>query len=436
MSADTGRLSIKKSGPLTGTVTVPGDKSITHRAVIFSAMAKGFSTVRNYLPSEDCRATIGAFRQMGVEIRERGGILSIDSPGWQKFKKPQDIIDCGNSGTTARLLMGLLSGLPFSATLTGDDSLCRRPMARVAGPLNLMGAKIEGQGDEKRLPVTVTGNALTAIDYASPVASAQVKTALLLAGITAKGTTRITEPSLSRDHTERMLPAFGVALERDELSVSVAGRQPFIPAEITVPGDLSSAAFLIVAATLVPESEITIENVGINPSRTGILDVLAQMGANITHKNEREEGGEPVADLTVRHAPLSGVTVDPALVPRTIDEFPILFAAATCAKGDTVVTGADELRVKESDRIAASARELTQAGGKVEETPDGMIIHGPAALEGTDCKAYGDHRLAMSMAVLGLVASGEMTVEAAPIATSFPGFAGALRAIGAQVDGG
>jgi len=429
------RLTIHPSGPLTGTITVPGDKSITHRAIIFGAMATGTSTVEGYLPSEDCRATIAAFRRLGVEITTHRRTLTIRSAGWRAFSGPDQVIDCGNSGTTSRLLMGLLSGMPFRSSLTGDDSLRRRPMRRVAGPLATMGADVRlNQGEY--LPAVIEGQPLKGIDYASPVASAQIKTCLLLAGITARGTTRVTEPSLSRDHTERMLPAFGVELTRDGLSVAVEGGQSLTPADVVVPGDISSAAFPIVAATLVPGSEITLTNVGANPTRAGILEILTRMGANITRVNEREAGGEPVADLIVRHAPLKGVEIEPEQVPAAIDEFPILFAAAALAEGDTRVTGAGELRVKESDRIAAMARELARVGVNVEELPDGLVVRGPSIVKGAACEAYGDHRLAMSMAVLGMVADSHLTVEADPIATSFPGFADLFSTLGATIEKG
>lgn len=427
------RLVTRRGSPLSGTTAVPGDKSITHRAVIFGALARGVTTVRGYLPSEDCRATIGAFRRMGVTIAEAGDTLTIDSPGWKHFTPPDDTIDCGNSGTTARLLTGLLAGLPFRSSLTGDASLRRRPMGRVTEPLARMGARIGGEDGGKRLPLIIDGTRLSGIRYDSPVASAQIKTCLLLAGLVAQGTTTVTEPTLSRDHTERMLPAFGVRLDRTDGVLSITGGPEPAPADITVPGDISSAAFPLVAATLVPGSAITLTGVGVNPTRTGILDILGGMGASIEQVREHLEGGEPVADLVVRHAPLSGVETDPEVVPRAIDEFPLVFAAACTARGTTTVHGAEELRVKESDRIAAMARELTRVGARVEERPDGMVIHGPTRLTGALCEAYGDHRMAMAMAVLGLVAEGQMEVDATPIGTSFPGFAALLRGLGADI---
>lgn len=432
MTPSNATLTLQHDGPLRGTMRVPGDKSITHRAVIFGAMASGTTRIDGYLPSEDCLATVGAFRQMGVTAVEKNDTLTITSPGWRKFSAPAEAIDCGNSGTTARLLIGLLSGLPFSSTLIGDESLSRRPMRRVAEPLSRMGAQVQTT-EQGTLPVTVTGARLNGIDYQSPVASAQVKTCLLLAGITAAGTTTVTEPHLSRDHTERMLPAFGVPLGRDGLTVSVTGGQSLTPCDVTVPGDISSAAFPLVAATLVPGSEVRLPNVGVNPTRAGVLEVLIRMGADITRTHERETGGEPVADLTVRHAPLTGIEIEPELAPRTIDEFPVLFAAAALANGTTRVRGAEELRVKESDRIAAMARELTRVGVRVEEHPDGLSVHGPSVLTGGRCLADGDHRLAMAMAVLGMASAEPITVDARPIGTSFPGFADLFTALGGSV---
>jgi 3-phosphoshikimate 1-carboxyvinyltransferase len=426
------RLLTRRGGPLKGSVRVPGDKSITHRAIILGGMAEGVTTVRGYLAGEDCLATLAAFRRMGVRA-EAGEELTIESPGWAALAEPDDVIDCGNSGTTARLLTGLLAGLPWFSVLTGDASLRRRPMGRVTEPLARMGAEFRGRDGGTRLPLAISGRRLTGMAHTTPVASAQIKSALLLAGLTARGETAVTEPALSRDHTERMAGAFGVPLRRDGLTVAVTGGGALRAARVEVPADLSSAAFLAVAACLVPGSEVVLEGVGVNPTRTGVLEVLAAMGADIERRDERLLGDEPVADLVVRHAPLRGVEIGPELVPRTIDELPVLFAAAAGASGTTTVRGAQELRVKESDRIAAMARELGRVGVRVEELPDGLVVHGPASLQGTACEAYGDHRMAMSMAVLGLVAEGEMAVDAAPIATSFPGFAAALHSLGARI---
>jgi len=428
------RLVTHSGGALKGTLKVPGDKSITHRAILLSAMAGGTSEVLGHLEAEDCLATLAAFERMGVRAERVGGALTLTSPGWQALTEPDDVLDCGNSGTTARLLTGLLAGLPFLSILTGDASLRRRPMGRVIEPLARMGADIRGRDGNTRLPLAIFGKALTGAAHTSPVASAQIKSALLLAGLTARGATSVTEPALSRDHTERMLPAFGVTVRRDGLTVSVTGGAPLRPGRVDVPGDLSSAAFLVVAATLVPGSEVTLTSVGVNPTRTGFLEILGAMGARIEQVNPRAMEGEPVADLVVRHAPLRGIEIAPELVPRAIDEFPALFAAAAMADGVTTVRGAGELRVKESDRIGAMARELSRVGVRVEETADGLSVHGPAQVRGAACEADGDHRLAMSMAVLGLVGEGETSVDAAPIATSFPGFAECLASLGAAAE--
>lgn len=433
MSPAPARLLTRKGGPLRGTARVPGDKSITHRAIILAGMARGTSTVAGYLGGEDCLATLAAFRRMGVEAGDKDGLLTLESPGWAGLKEPDTVLDCGNSGTTARLLCGLLAGLPFFSVLTGDASLRGRPMARVTEPLVRMGADIRGREAGRLLPLALCGRRLTGTDHVTPVASAQIKSALLLAGLTAEGETAVTEPARSRDHTERMLPAFGGRLRRDDLTVSVHGGQTLKAARVEVPADLSSATFLIAAATLVPDSEVVLPGVGVNPTRDGVLEVLTAMGADIERRDERTLGEEPVADLVVRHAPLKGVEVSPELVPRTIDELPMLLALAARAEGTTTVRGAAELRVKESDRIAALARELRRVGARVDEYPDGLSVHGPASLQGNACESHGDHRMAMAMAVLGLVAEGEMAVDAAPIATSFPGFADALKGLGARV---
>jgi len=424
----------RRGAALKGTLKVPGDKSITHRAILLAAMARGTSEVLGHLEAEDCLATLAAVERMGVQAQRVGGDMMLTSPGWESLTEPDDMLDCGNSGTSARLLTGLLAGLPFFSMLTGDASLRRRPMGRVIEPLARMGADIRGPAGNAHLPIAISGKALIGTAHTTPVASAQIKSALLLAGLTARGETSVTEPALSRDHTERMLPAFGVDPRRDGLTVAVTGGAPLRPARVDVPGDPSSAAFLAVAATLVAGSEVTLTYMGVNPTRTGFLEVLTAMGARIEQVNARETAGEPVADLVVRHAPLRGVEIGPDIVPRTIDEFPALFAAAAMAEGVTTVRGANELRVKESDRIAAMARELTRVGVRVDELPDGLAVHGPSRVRGAACVAEGDHRLAMSMAVLGLVGEGETSVEADPIRTSFPGFADGLRALGASAD--
>ncbi|MBF0215096.1 MAG: 3-phosphoshikimate 1-carboxyvinyltransferase [Magnetococcales bacterium] len=425
-------------GPLRGEIPLPGDKSISHRAVIFGSLAEGESRIHHLLEGEDVLRTVAAFRAMGVDARrEPGGVWRIRGVGLDGLSEPGDVLDMGNSGTGMRLLAGLLAGQPFFSVLTGDDSLRGRPMGRVAVPLVRMGARILGRDNNRCAPLAIQGTELIGIDYLSPVASAQVKTAVLLAGLTASGRTSVSEPALSRDHTERMLTAFGVPVERDGLIVSVTGRPRLQGLELTVPGDISSAAFPMVAALLVPDSEVTLIGVGINPSRTGLLDLLLAMGADIELLNARDAGGEPVADLRVRHSRLRGIRVAPEVVPRAIDEFPIFALAAACAEGETLVTGAEELRVKESDRIHAIALGLGRQGARIEELPDGLRIQGrPEGLEGGSvAEAFGDHRVAMTLMVSGLAAARAVTVRGrANVETSFPGFADTMGILGGRIE--
>ena len=421
------------SGPLKGTLRVPGDKSISHRAIMFAGLAVGTSTVEGLLEGEDVLATAAAMRAMGAQV-ERGadGIWRVNGAGVGSLVEPQQALDMGNSGTSTRLLMGLLASHGFRATFIGDASLSGRPMNRVIEPLSQMGASFEASSGGT-LPLMLRG-ALPAvpITYRLPVASAQVKSAVLLAGLNTPGTTTVIEPVATRDHTERMLCGFGVAVEvaeeNGERIISLNGEVDLSPQHVIVPGDPSSAAFFIVAALLVPGSDLVIENVGLNPTRAGIITVLRQMGGQIEEVNQREVGGEPVADLRVKHSALTGIEVDPALAPSMIDEFPVLFVAAALAEGTTVTTGLEELRVKESDRLATMAAALEAAGARVEETEDGLTIHGSGGepLRGTAnarVKTRLDHRICMSMAVAGLVSRNGVCVDdTAPIATSFPAF--------------
>lgn len=418
-------------GPLRGTVMVPGDKSITHRAIIFSALAEGETVVSDYCRGEDCLNTVRAFRTMGITIEEQPDRLRVTGKGLWGLTEPGTVIDCGNSGTGIRLLTGLLAGQDFFSVLTGDESIRRRPMGRIVKPLRDMGACIGGRKGGELAPLAITGTRLKGMPHHSPVASAQVKSSLLLAGLFAEGKTTITEPTLSRDHTERMLGFFGVPFERNGLTVSLVGRpvagwtgKP----RLRVPADLSAAAFFLVGASIVPGSDVTIRDVGINPTRSGVLDVLTDMGAKIEILNRREEVGEPVADLRVRASSLHGVAIGGALIPRTIDEIPVLCVAAAYAQGITTITGAKELRVKESDRIAAVARELTKMGVTVAEQADGLTITGlggstGATFRGGSYQSYGDHRIAMSLAIAALVADAPILVDdTACIDTSFPLF--------------
>jgi len=416
-------ISRRAAAGLGGDVRVPGDKSISHRAVMFAALADGVSQVSGFLEGEDTRATARAFAAMGVRIEQpSASVRIVHGAGLHGLSAPHAAIDCGNAGTGMRLLTGILAGQTFDSTLIGDDSLSRRPMRRVIEPLSRMGARIDAQ-DGGLPPLHVQGgHALNGIDYALPVASAQVKSALLLAGLYASGETTISEPHPTRDYTERMLAAFGWPIAFSAGKASLRGGHTLRATDVVVPADFSSAAFFLVAASLVPGSDLLLRDVGINPRRTGLLDALRLMGADITAENPRELGGEAVADLRVRHAPLRGIAVPEALVPDMIDEFPILFVAAAAASGTTRISGAAELRVKESDRIAVMARGLRALGVRIEETPDGAVIDG-GRFGGGEVDSAGDHRCAMSFAVAGLIADGEIHIaDCANVATSFPGF--------------
>ena len=420
------------SGPLTGTIRVPGDKSISHRSIMLGALAVGETRVSGLLEGEDVLATAAAMRAMGATVTRTGeGAWSVHGVGVGALLQPQAPLDMGNSGTSTRLLMGLVASHAISATFVGDASLSGRPMGRVIDPLSQMGAAFEAN-EGGRLPLTVRGaNPAVPIAYRLPVASAQVKSAILLAGLNTPGITTVIEPVPTRDHSERMLRGFGADLtvEVDSAGVRtirIRGEVELKPQVIEVPGDPSSAAFFIVAALIVPGSELTIENVGLNPTRAGLIEVLRQMGGSIEELNPREVGGEPVADLLVRHSALKGIEVDPALVPSMVDEFPVLFVAAALAEGTTVTTGLDELRVKESDRIAVMAAALTSAGANVVETENGLTITGTggeALRGGGPVASHLDHRIAMAMAVAGLASTNGVEVDdTRPIATSFPQF--------------
>ena len=411
-----------RGGPLHGEVRVPGDKSVSHRAVMLGALAEGTTRVHGFLEGEDTRATARAFERMGVRIEAPAGAERIVHGVGLRGLHGAGTIDCGNAGTGMRLLAGVLAGQAFDSRLTGDASLSARPMGRVIEPLQRMGARIEAS-DGGRPPLHVHGRqVLQGIDYALPVASAQVKSALLLAGLYARGTTTVREPHPTRDYTERMLAAFGWPVRFEPGHASLDGGHRLCATEVHVPADFSSAAFFIVAATVVPGSELRLPAVGMNPRRIGLLHVLRAMGADITQHDPRTSGGEPVADLLVRHAPLHGIEVPEAWVPDMIDEFPALFVAAAAARGRTVVRGAAELRVKESDRIAAMAHGLRALGVSVDEAPDGAAIEG-GRLRGGRIDSRGDHRIAMSFAVAAQLADAPVAInDVANVATSFPGF--------------
>lgn len=418
--------SVEPGGSLRGDLRVPGDKSISHRSIMFGALAEGRTRVSGFLDGEDCLATLAAFQTMGVPIErpERQTVI-IDGVGLHGLRKPPAPLDMGNSGTAMRLICGVLAGQPFDSVLVGDASLSRRPMRRVTDPLAAMGARID-TGENGTPPLQVHGSQrLRGYRHTLAVASAQVKSALLLAGLWGKGETCVTEPAPTRDHTERMLAGFGYDLQRDARRSCLQGGGRLVARAVEVPADISSAAFFLVGASIAEGSDLLLRHVGMNPTRTGAIDILRLMGAAIEVLDEREIGGEPVADLRVRSAPLQGIRIPQELVPLAIDEFPALFVAAACAEGETVLAGAEELRVKESDRIQVMADGLSALGVRCEVRPDGIRIHGRDAFESGTIASHGDHRVAMSFAMAALRASGPMVIEDCDnVATSFPGFAG------------
>ncbi|WP_313207421.1 3-phosphoshikimate 1-carboxyvinyltransferase [Stenotrophomonas sp.] len=422
----------RKGQPLQGSLTIPGDKSVSHRSVMFAALADGTSHIEGFLEGEDTRATARIFSQLGVRIETPSASQRVvHGVGIDGLRAPSAPLDCGNAGTGMRLLAGLLAGQPFDCTLVGDESLSGRPMRRVTGPLSQMGAKIDTESDGTPPLHVHGGQSLQGIDFASPVASAQVKSAVLLAGLYAQGETSVVEPHPTRDYTERMLSAFGVDIEFSPGKARLRGGQRLRATDIVVPADFSSAAFFLVAASIIPGSELRLKQVGLNPRRTGLLHALRLMGADITEENPAEQGGEPVADLVVRHAPLKGARIPEALVPDMIDEFPALFVAAAAAEGQTVVTGAAELRVKESDRLAAMATGLRALGMQVDETDDGATLHGGITLGSGTIESHGDHRIAMAFAIAGQISGGEVRInDIANVATSFPDFDGLARSAG------
>jgi 3-phosphoshikimate 1-carboxyvinyltransferase len=452
------RYRLEPGGAVSGAIRVPGDKSISHRALMLGGIAEGVTEVEGFLPSEDCLATLAAMRSLGIEIeRPRPDCVVVHGRarsaaanpggGLLGLRQASGPLDLGNAGTAIRLLMGLLAGQPFDSTLIGDESLMRRPMERVAAPLRLMGARI--LTEDGRPPVRILAvPALDGIDYALPVASAQVKSAILLAGLTARGRTSVTEPAPTRDHSERMLGAFGVALARSGRTVSLEGGQTLRATHVEVPGDFSSAAFFLVAGCLAARDRLRLENVGVNPTRTGLLTLLREMGADITVLPRGTSArpsvgsggpsageGEPVADIEVRARALRGIEVPEALVPLAIDEFPAFFIAAACADGETVVRGAGELRVKETDRLAVMAEGLGRLGVEHELMPDGLRILGRGGFGGGTVESGGDHRIAMAFAVASLRASAPIEVlDVANVATSFPGFADIARAAGIRIE--
>ena len=422
-------------GKLSGQLRVPGDKSISHRSIMLGSLAEGETRISGFLEGEDSLATLAAFREMGVGIEGPDqGRVRIQGVGLRGLTRPQGALYLGNSGTSMRLMSGLLAGQSFDTTLTGDASLSGRPMLRVVAPLISMGARIDTRAGGTAPLVIHAASGLTGIDYTMPIASAQVKSCILLAGLYASGSSCVTEPAPTRDHTERMLAGMGYPVERQAGRVCIEGGHALAGIDIDIPADISSAAFFVVAASIAPGSELLLEHVGMNPTRTGIIDILQRMGADIEVSNARDVGGEPVAELRVRSAPLHGIDIPAELVPLAIDEFPVIFIAAACAQGRTVLTGAEELRVKESDRIQVMADGLQTLGIRAEATADGMIIEG-GTLGGGRVDSHGDHRIAMAFSVAALRASGEIEIgNCANVNTSFPGFVAQACAAGLSID--
>jgi len=415
-------------GALKGSIRVPGDKSISHRSLLFNAFAQGEARVEGLLRGLDVQATWGCLKALGVEICDEGDVVVIRGVGGH-FRESHSVLDCGNSGTTFRLLCGLLAGQPIFSVLTGDKHLKKRPMKRVTGPLEAMGARFWGRENASLPPIAIHGGQLRACDYSSPIASAQVKTAILLATLQAEGEAVFREPHRSRDHSERMLRAMGADIqEMADGALTIRGGQTLAACDVVVPGDISSAAFFLVAASIVPGSDLCIEGVGLNPTRTGILDALWSMGADISVENQREVSGEPIGNLRVRYTELKGTQIEGELIPRLVDELPVLAVAAACADGETIIRDAAELRVKESDRIAATAAGLRVNGIDVEETPDGMIIQG-GRLQGGHVSSAGDHRIAMAFGIAALAGGASRIDDVENVKTSFPNFRALLSEV-------
>lgn len=422
-------LRVGKSKKLEGQIKVPGDKSISHRAVILGSLAKGPTKIKNFLMGADCLSTIECLRAMGIEFNQvDGSTIIVNGRGLHGLREPEDILNVGNSGTTIRLMTGLLAGQPFFSILTGDSSIRKRPMGRVTEPLKEMGASISGRQNATLAPLAIQGGPLRPIKFVSPVASAQVKSAILLAGLYAKAQTTVWEPHKSRDHTERMLAYLGAEIEVRDRVVKISGSTSLEGKPVEVPGDISSAAFFMVAAAIVPGSQLRINRVGINPTRTGIIDALGSMGADITIINEDVVNEEPVGDIVVRGGGLRGTVLEGALIPRLIDEIPVLTVAAALAQGETIIRDATELKVKETNRISTMTAELRKMGVEIKEQSDGMVVNGGAVLKGAFCDSHDDHRVAMSIAVAGLMAEGETVIKNREcINVSFPGFEKLLK---------
>ncbi len=420
-----------KASPLKGEITIPGDKSISHRSVMFGSIAKGTTEISHFLSGADCLSTISCFQSMGVSIDIKGDSVIVEGKGLHGLKNPVDTLDCGNSGTTTRLISGILAAQDFDVTLTGDDSIQKRPMKRIMEPLSLMGAQITSIKDNGCAPLSISGKKLHGIHYTSQVASAQIKSSILLAGLYAEGETKVTEPYISRNHSEIMLKYFGADVKTEGTTACIAPPKELYGNKIKVPGDISSAAFFIAAGLMIPGSEILIRNTGINPTRDGILSVCRDMGANITLLNENTDSGEPTADILVKYSSLHGTTIEGSIIPRLIDELPMIAAMACFAEGETIIKDAAELKVKESNRIEVMVQNLTAMGADVTETEDGMIIRGGRPLHGVVIDSKLDHRIAMTFAVTGLCADGETEILGADcVNISYPGFYKDLEKLG------
>lgn len=412
-----------KQPSLNGKIRVPGDKSISHRSVMFGAIAEGTTTVEGFLLGEDCLSTIDCFKKLGVKIDVNGTNVTVESKGMDAWEEPTEILYTGNSGTTTRLMLGILSGSNIHTVMTGDESIGKRPMRRVVDPLRLMGAQIRGRANGQYTPLSIEGTTLKAIDYNMPVASAQVKSAILLAGLNAQGTTIVREKEVSRDHTERMLKQFGAEIDVLDGVVRLNGGQKLKGTHVAVPGDISSAAFFLVAGAICRNSEVVLENVGVNETRAGIIEVLQAMGADLQVVIENELAAEPTATLTIRTSQLTGTTIEGDLIPRLIDEIPIIALLATQAQGETIIKNAEELKVKETDRLTAVVNELKKLGANIEATEDGMIIHGPTPLTGTKLCSYGDHRMGMMAAIAALITNEPIVLDDEQcVAVSYPTF--------------
>ena len=422
---------IQKNGPLRGELAVPGDKSISHRSVMFGALSEGITEAENFLTGADCLSTISCFRQMGISVEQNGTSVVVHGKGLHGLTRPSGIIDAGNSGTTVRLLSGILAGQPFDSMITGDASIQKRPMKRVMTPLSQMGASITSVHENGCAPLQIKGSPLHGIHYLSPVASAQVKSCVLLAGLYADTPTSVTEPAISRNHSELMLRYFGADIQCEGTTSTVLPDPRLVGQKVNVPGDISSAAYFIAAALLVPGSEVLLKNVGINPTRDGMLRVVRAMGGDVTLVNENTDGAEPCADLLIRSSSLHATTIEGELIPTLIDELPVIAVLAAFAEGTTVIKDAAELKVKESDRIAVMAENLKRMGADVEPTDDGMIIHGGRPLHGATINPYLDHRIAMSFAVAALAADGKTEIQDADcVKISYPGFYTDLEGLG------